>query len=129
MARVVKSSEAKRLVLPGRTAYEIVSAQAGARAVTFRRVEIPVPAPGNEPRAPHVHRDFEECIFVLSGRGATEADSGRYPLEAGDTILIPAGEKHCTRNTGEEPLVLLCFFPTADITSGSREASEPMDAS
>jgi oxalate decarboxylase/phosphoglucose isomerase-like protein (cupin superfamily) len=34
---------------------------------------------------------------------------------------MPAGEKHVTRNTGNEPLVLLCFFPSADIRAGIRE--------
>jgi oxalate decarboxylase/phosphoglucose isomerase-like protein (cupin superfamily) len=35
-------------------------------------------------------------------------------VTAGDTILVPAGELHVTRNTGSSPLRLLCFFPTAD---------------
>jgi hypothetical protein len=26
-----------------------------------------------------------------------------------------------TRNTGDEPLVLLCFFPTPDVSSGTTE--------
>ena len=57
----------------------------------------------------------------MSGSGHTEADSGTYPLKAGDTILIPSGEKHATRNTGAEPLVLLCFFPVPDVTGGTTE--------
>jgi oxalate decarboxylase/phosphoglucose isomerase-like protein (cupin superfamily) len=51
----------------------------------------------------------------------TEAESGKHPLKAGDTILIPPGEKHVTRNTGAEPLVLLCFFPVADISRRTHE--------
>ena len=43
------------------------------------------------------------------------------PYCAGDTILIPSGEKHATRNTGSEPLVLLCFFPVADIAQRTQE--------
>jgi quercetin dioxygenase-like cupin family protein len=80
-----------------------------------------VPKPGETPRGPHHHQGFEECIFVMAGKGCTEADSGEYPLQAGDTILIPPGENHVTRNTGKEPLVLLCFFPVADITQRTRE--------
>jgi quercetin dioxygenase-like cupin family protein len=64
---------------------------------------------------------FEECIYVMSGEGCTEADSGKHALKAGDTILIPSGEKHVTRNTGKEPLVLLCFFPVSDITRRTEE--------
>jgi quercetin dioxygenase-like cupin family protein len=125
MARLLKQSAAKRLALPGRTSLEIVSSAVGSRAVTFRLVEIPVPAAGDRPRAPHLHRDFEECIFVLSGAGTTHAESGDYPLEAGDTILIPPGEKHYTANTGREPLIMLCFFPVADISKGSQETPAP----
>ena len=121
MARVCTQAEAKRLGLPGRTALELVSGEKGARAITLRLVEIPVPSPGETPRGPHQHSDFEECIYVLSGRGTTHADSGTYELRAGDALLVPPGEKHMTRNTGNEPLLLLCFFPVADISLGTRE--------
>ena len=116
MARVLTQAEAKQLGLAGRKSLEIVSGEKGAQAVTLRLVEIPVPTPGEALRGPHFHNGFEECIYVLSGKGYTEADSGKYPLKAGDTILIPSGEKHVTRNTGNEPLMLLCFFPVADIS-------------
>jgi mannose-6-phosphate isomerase-like protein (cupin superfamily) len=121
MARVFTQADAKRLGLPGRTALELVSGQTGARSVTLRLAEIPVPAPGETPRGPHQHSDFEECMYVLSGQGTTFADSGEYPLKAGDTLLMPAGERHVTRNTGKQPLLLLCFFPVPDITQGTQE--------
>jgi quercetin dioxygenase-like cupin family protein len=117
MARVVRQGEAKNLGLPGRRSLEIVSGNAGSRAVTLRLVEIPVPAPGEKPRGRHFHTDTEECIYVMSGQGCTESDSGNHALEAGDTILIPPGETHVTRNTGSEPLLLLCFFPVAQVTN------------
>jgi mannose-6-phosphate isomerase-like protein (cupin superfamily) len=110
MASVYKQAEAKRLGLAGRTSLEILSGEKGARSVTLRLVEIPVSAIGEPQRGPHLHKDTEECIYVLSGRAITYADSGEYPLEAGDTILVPAGEKHVTRNAGNQPLLLLCFF-------------------
>ena len=67
MARLLKQSQAKRLGLPGRTSLEPVSGEIGSR-VSFRIAEIPVPQPGDKPRGPHLHRDFEECIYVLAGR-------------------------------------------------------------
>ena len=121
MAKLFKQSEARQLGLPGRQAMEIVSGARGSRNVTLRLAEIPVPRPGESLRAAHHHNDFEECIFVLSGEGRTFADSGEYPLKAGDTLLMPAGEKHVTRNTGTEPLLLLCFFPVPVITHGTQE--------
>ncbi|MGB8323001.1 MAG: cupin domain-containing protein [Candidatus Acidiferrum sp.] len=125
MARLFTQAGAKRLGLPGRSALEIVSGEKGAQGVTLRLAEIPVPQPGETLRAPHHHSDFEECIYVLSGQGATYADSGEYILRPGDTLLMPAGEKHVTRNTGNVPLLLLCFFPVADITAGTQEPGVP----
>jgi mannose-6-phosphate isomerase-like protein (cupin superfamily) len=127
MIRVFHSNSGRRLNLAGRTATEIVSARAGAQSTTLRMVEIPVPCAGEPVRGPHVHVDFEECIVVLSGLGVTEADSGRFPLERGDCVLIPPGEAHVTRNVGDEPLVLLCFFPVSDIGTGTRELPPTID--
>ena len=120
MARLLKQSEAKRLGLPGRTSLEPVSGEVGSR-VTFRIAEIPVPQPGDKPRGPHLHREFEACIYVLSGEGTTHAESGEIAIRPGDIVLIPPGEKHMTRNTGSVPLVLLCFFPVPDVTAETVE--------
>ena len=117
MARVLTQGEARNLGLPGRKSLEIVSGEKGSRAVTLRLVEIAVPQPGDKPRGRHFHSDTEECIYVLSGEGRTESDSGDHALKAGDTLLIPAGETHVTRNTGREALVLLCFFPVAKVVN------------
>ena len=123
MARVLKQAEAKRLGLPGRTSLEPVSGEIGAR-VTVRIAEIAVPKPGDAPRGPHLHDGFEECIYVLSGRGTTVAESGEIAIAPGDLVLIPAGEKHMTRNTGSEPLVLLCFFPVPDVIGRHHRVQE-----
>jgi quercetin dioxygenase-like cupin family protein len=121
MAQLYKKGDARLLGLPGRTAMEIVSGKRGARGLTLRLVEIPVARPGDALRAAHHHSDFEECIYTLSGEGKTFAESGEYDMKPGDTLLMPPGEKHVTRNTGSEPLVLLCFFPVADIMAATQE--------
>ncbi len=36
-------------------------------------------------------------------------------ISVGDTILVPAGERHATYNTGTDVLRLMCFFPVSDI--------------
>jgi len=123
MAKVLTQSQARSMGLPGRKSLEIVSGEKGSQAVTLRLVEIPVHKPGETLRGPHYHQGFEECIYVMSGEGRTEAESGNYPLKTGDTILIPPGEKHVTRNTGSTPLVLLCFFPVADISKRTQEGN------
>jgi len=114
MVKIVHPSDAKDLNLPGRRSLEIVSKEIGSAAVTLRLVEIPVATPGEKLRNPHRHTDFEECMYVLSGHGATLTAVGEAEVVAGDTILVPAGELHVTRNTGSTPLRMLCFFPTAN---------------
>ena len=120
MARLLKSTEAKKLGLPGRTSLEPVSGEIGSR-LTFRIAEIAVPKASDPPRGPHLHRGFEECIYVLKGTGVTVAESGEIPIKPSDIVLIPPNEKHMTRNTGGEPLVLLCFFAEPNVTLGTTE--------
>ena len=122
MARLLDQFAAKQLGLPGRMSLEPVSGEIGSR-VSFRIAHIPVAKADEVPRGPHLHRDFEECIYVLAGEGRVCAESGDIPIKPGDIVLVPAGEKHMTRNTGTETLVLLCFFPVPDVGAGTVEFS------
>ena len=128
MAKVFGPGDARTLSLPGRLSREIVSGGRGAERVSFRLVEIAPPKPGEPRRGPHVHQGFEECIYVLAGAGVTETDGVEHRVQAGDTILIPPGELHVTHATGSEPLRLLCFFPVADVGSGTKEFSSWVEA-
>ncbi len=114
MVKIIHPGDATDLNLPGRKSLEIISQQVGSAEVTLRLVEIPVAVPGETPRKPHRHADFEECMYVLSGQGMTRTSNGESEVSAGDTILVSAGEPHVTRNIGSEPLRMLCFFPTAN---------------
>jgi mannose-6-phosphate isomerase-like protein (cupin superfamily) len=120
MARVFTPNDSRQLSLPGRRSREILAAASGA-ASTLRFVEIDPVGPDGPKRGPHVHDGFEECIYVLAGEGTMEADSGTYKVRAGDTVLVPEGERHVTHNTGADVLTLLCFFPTGDVNAGTVE--------
>ena len=121
MVRLIKQGQGERLGLPGRQVLEIVSGRT-ASAVTLRVVEIPVPRAGDRRRGPHLHHGHEECIYVLRGKGSMQCANGPLAVAAGDVLLVPPEEAHVTSNTGDEPLVLLCFFPTPDITRTTRDA-------
>ena len=122
MVRLIRQGEGERLGLPGRSAVEVVSGRTGA-GVTFRVVEIPVPGDGDKPRGPHLHHGHEECIYVLRGKGRMECAAGPLSVNPGDVLLVPPEEPHVTRNVGDEPLVLLCFFPTPDISRTTEDDS------
>ena len=114
MARVISLDAARELGLPGRISREVIAGARDGAALTVRHVEIPPAAKGSS-REPHSHADSEECIHVLSGTGAFWTESGEQAVGPGDTIHVPPGEPHYTRNTGDDPLVLLCVFPTASL--------------
>lgn len=115
MATRIALQDAAELDLPGRRSREILSGETGAQS-TFRVVDIAVAEPGARPRPPHWHPDCEECIHVLAGQGVTWVDGEDFPMAPGDTIRIAPGERHVTRNTGDGPLTLLCYFPVPKIT-------------
>jgi uncharacterized cupin superfamily protein len=121
MARVIAQRDARAMKLPGRRALEIIGLGTGSANSTLRLVEIDPDRPGVARRGPHVHHGFEECIHVLAGEGVTRTDSGEYKVSAGDTVLVPAGERHATYNTAASVLRLLCFFPINDIRPGTDE--------
>ena len=121
--------EAKRLGLPGRTSLEPVSGEIGSRADVPHRRD-----PGRRSRATSragriaiaASRNASTCC---KGTGVTVAESGEIPMTPGDIVLIPPNEKHMTRNTGTEPLVLLCFFPEPDVTRRAPTSSPASSAS
>ena len=115
MAVRVALGDAVELDLPGRRSREIVSGASGADS-TQRLVDIAVPEQGAKPRPPHWHPDSEEVIHVLDGEGVTWVDGKDFPMRPGDTIRIAPNERHVTRNTGDRPLKLLCFFPKPTFT-------------
>jgi oxalate decarboxylase/phosphoglucose isomerase-like protein (cupin superfamily) len=65
-----------------------------------------------------VSRNASTCCRAKASRSP---ESGEIPIKPGDIVLIPSNEKHMTRNTGAEPLVLLCFFAVPDVTAGTTE--------
>lgn len=58
----------------------------------------------------------DEWVAVLAGTGEVEFANGRKArLSAGDTLLIPAHERHRVSFTSTEPPCLwLCFFVLPD---------------
>ena len=71
-------------------------------------------APGVTSEA-HRHPNCSEAIHVLCGRVEQRRGEEWVELAAGDTILVPAGTPHQTRNGGAEPAVLMIAY-----SSGSR---------
>lgn len=56
----------------------------------------------------HRHAVTEEIYHVAAGVGLMHLGDEKFPIHPGDTICIPPGTAHAVRNTGDEPLRLLC---------------------
>jgi probable phosphoglycerate mutase len=56
----------------------------------------------------HRHRTSEELYHVTRGIGLMTLGAECFAIGRGDTVCIPPGTPHRVRNTGCEPLVILC---------------------
>ncbi len=78
--------------------------------ITFGEVVL-LPGKGHDR---HNHPESEEVLYVLSGEGEQMVDDGEpFRVGAGDTIYVPTGVYHSTRNTSWEPMRLLALYNPA----------------
>lgn len=56
----------------------------------------------------HRHHATEEIYHVTAGSGLMRMGDEEFAIQPGDTVCIPPGTAHAVRNTGEEPLRILC---------------------
>lgn len=76
----------------------------GDAKVTGGGVYVFKPGQTAHPEARHVHEVDEVFIFV-QGSGVIPIDGVDYPIQAGDVVIVAAGEDHRTRSSVEDPLV------------------------
>ena len=72
----------------------------------------------------HSH-NVEESVLVLEGEAVAEIGDQRFDLVAGDATWVPAGVPHATVASGTSELVLVCFFPHADLAANIEELTGP----
>jgi len=62
------------------------------------------------------HVDSDQWLYVVSGTGVATVDGEPHRIEAGDLLLIEAGESHGIENDGDAPLETVNFYtpPRAD---------------
>ena len=58
----------------------------------------------------HSHQGQEEVYYFTKGRGSMQIDDKTFPVEAGDVILIDAGEFHRVINDSDLGLHFVCVF-------------------
>lgn len=65
----------------------------------------------------HYHKKRESIIMIISGEGIEIIEGEEFPIQAGDILHIPAGEKHTTVNRSDKDLRYLEFFTCPPITA------------
>lgn len=59
----------------------------------------------------HQH-PFEHEAVLLDGDVAAVTETGEHPLKKGDTVLVPADEKHQFKNrSASQPARFMCLVP------------------
>ena len=106
--------------LPGRTSADPVPVSLGAH-YSMRIVRI---LPG--PRTPHRHPRSDEITYVAQGHGVAWEDGVHTPVEPGDVLLVPQGVPHATVAHAASGLVLVCFFPAANLEDNIQELAGPL---
>lgn len=66
-------------------------------------------AGGHTPKHSH---DWEHEMFVHAGTGEIFGNGKWNPVEPGKVLFIPANEVHQIRNSGNEPLTIVCLIPS-----------------
>lgn len=96
----------------GVTIRRLISEVDGAGSYTLDIFEV---QPGGY-SAFHTHA-WEPHGYVIRGRGALVGPAGETPPREGDVLYIPPEEPHQFRNTGDEPLEMICLLPQAALTA------------
>lgn len=84
----------------------------GDRPAGFAAMEITVPA-GFPGPVPHAHDEFDEAIYVLSGRLLVFGDGEPQEAVAGSMFAAPRGSRHGFRNPSAEPARVLGVWAPA----------------
>ena len=82
----------------------------GSKFGTLGRTIFPV---GAEHEA-HLHKDAEEYIIIVKGRGLQTSGDEEFEVGPGDIVFVPAGDVHRTKNlSSTEPLELYFVYAGA----------------
>ena len=87
----------------------LITEKDGAKHFCMRQFEI---EPGGY--TPLHDHDWEHGLYILSGEGHVTGAGGDEAFKAGDVIFMPAGETHQFKNTGAEPVKMLCLIPARE---------------
>jgi len=90
--KIFKLNQAKKFDMGKGNTRRVLSPEEGVKNLTLNYAEF---EPGQE-FTQHVHRHSEDVIVVLKGKGTIKVEGKEYPIEEGDVVYVPPGERHGT---------------------------------
>lgn len=120
--KVTRSAELRFRALPSRDSADPFDGEQGAN-LSLRIVRMTA----DQHRAPHVHPNSAEAVYVIAGSGTLWIEGERIQVEQGDSFLIPAGAKHATLPDADVDMELICFFPHPNLSQNIVELTEPVE--
>lgn len=79
---------------------------------------------GGEVGFVHTHKTHEELYIFVQGKGEFQVDGKIFPISEGSIVRVDPAPKRTVRNTGTEPLIMICIqykaesFSPDDATDG-----------
>ncbi|MBE6595778.1 MAG: cupin domain-containing protein [Ruminococcaceae bacterium] len=58
----------------------------------------------------HVHEGESELFYVVRGEAVYNDNGTEYPISAGDTAIVTAGNGHAVANRGTDPVDLVALI-------------------
>ncbi len=72
----------------------------------------------------HIHKDAEEVIYILSGRGISGLDDTEVEIAQGDTMFVPRGAVHWFYNPFDEPVEMIFAYTRPSLKSAGYQIIE-----
>ncbi len=72
----------------------------------------------------HIHKDAEEVIHILSGRGVSGLDETEVEMAKGDTMFVPRGAVHWFYNPFDEPVEMIFVYTRPSLKSAGYQIVE-----
>jgi quercetin dioxygenase-like cupin family protein len=104
LSRIQNPTPGQRHRLNVLTEADNAKALAGHFSVLFPGGDVPY----------HYHEKRECLIFIVDGQIVEIVEGKEYPVQAGDTIFIPAGERHKMENRTDRDARYVEFFTPID---------------
>lgn len=85
-------------------------------------VVMSIPVEGEIGEEIHEHED--QLLYLVAGSGEVKVGSDTHPFNAGDAVVVPAGENHNVTNTGSEALKIITTYSPPHHDEGTVHATK-----